>query len=1284
MKKLSNTKLTKWLLLPLLGILCLIGLLVSWIYFSESGLKWSLEQSKAYLPAELTYSNASGSLSDTVKFETITWQSSSSQLHSHQINLRCNWLDLIWKAFKCDKLELEQLTIALNDTEQTKADEESEPESESPFVNFTLPITKLIKPEVVNQIQIPIKLNVKQITVKRILLEQPNSNQQFKDFALSNLSISQHHKEKTFESPSQVEFKYSELQFVNNSHTMTSQLEISTASNLPYQFQMAVTGEKVNSKIQSQGQLLGQSTFNLVAEKPLLSSTEGNWSWKNKLFVNAKTNLQQQNLNNIAPPVLIKSTELVYTLDWPQLETTYQSQFDWLGISEIQLTGQVTSNNLINWQQASQMETRLYTNIGKQQWDAIKETSANTIAGDNPRSKISLSDISKEIELQLIQQKTDLSKSSHPVVPLDVELLATINESELSIHSKKANLANLKTKFDLAGTLTSGELKDYRISAEAQAANFEILGFRLKDINSQFILTQQQDKLFLNSHGNISGFSSAQAIAEKINWNIQLNELWQGKIGVGKLDLDGLNLNQIKLNIQGSQQAHTINGNFSIAENKPIELAINAKLLTKGDKVNHSELAWQINQLSAVTQLDLASSAASSQPLEFTAKNIYLSSAQQSIESLCIKNFGTACANATVKQGNWLANLQLENFKLRAVTRLPYVEILNGLSGELDGSLQASGTLSTLDKLMIDLSSPQLNFVREQYNVGLKNVNIVNSNPLGTSIVANWNELNASLETPQWLSQLSAAPGSATFNLNNNNQLEYSFFQESARWTLPASNIIDESQTETINISKKTLDFVSIGVTGTLNNQRIESNLELKLEHQDFITGSAKVDLPFTQNSKIESNLDIRITDLEWLKQWQSRIDQLSGSWTHQVKLSGNLTNPKLDGQGEIRVEQLVMEELGLDIKDSLISLVSDESTTKLNGVLRNNQGEVNLKGEVALLPEFDSHFEINGVQLTLIDSKEYKLVLSPQLKASFKKSHLQVEGNVDINEAKVTLSQLPNKTIRVSEDEVVVNKKTSQPEPFTYNIAIKVNAQKNVSFKGFGLKSDLIGKISTSAQTGKPLVINGQLVLENGEFEAYKQVLTIEQGQLLFLGTPDNPGIQFKASRKIEEIKVGVIADGSLANPSLRLFSEPTMPDEEVVALLLTGRSLKSLSQQEGNALANAAISLGVSEANRLAGKIADALGIKNINITTKTKADSTRVDIGTQINDRLSVGFGTNIDSSNQLNSGWIIEYRLSPSISFEAISGEEVSANITYKKQFEDKGQNTEKDKDKDKKD
>ena len=340
-------------------------------------------------------------------------------------------------------------------------------------------------------------------------------------------------------------------------------------------------------------------------------------------------------------------------------------------------------------------------------------------------------------------------------------------------------------------------------------------------------------------------------------------------------------------------------------------------------------------------------------------------------------------------------------------------------------------------------------------------------------------------------------------------------------------------------------------------------------------------------------------------------------------------------------------------------------------GELQNPQGSLTIAGDAKLSAPMKANLSIEGQQVTLVNNNENKLIVSPQLSAKYLNNHLSVTGNLVVDQADIKVASLPKPAISVSEDQIIIDEKEqiTKDSPFDYDISLTLSAGDNVKVSGFGLSSEIQGKLSSTLKTGQALTLNGRLDLKDGKFEAYKQTLTIEQGQLLFLGTAANPSIQFRAIRMVDDIKVGIIADGTIQKPRLTLFSEPTMAEENVLSLLITGRNLDSLSQQEGNALTSAAISLGVDSANKLVQKIGDKLGLKDIAFTSKsgTNGNGTRVDIAAKINDRLNVGYGTNIDADNGVQAGWSIEYKLSPNISFEAISGEEISANINYKKQF-----------------
>jgi translocation and assembly module TamB len=118
------------------------------------------------------------------------------------------------------------------------------------------------------------------------------------------------------------------------------------------------------------------------------------------------------------------------------------------------------------------------------------------------------------------------------------------------------------------------------------------------------------------------------------------------------------------------------------------------------------------------------------------------------------------------------------------------------------------------------------------------------------------------------------------------------------------------------------------------------------------------------------------------------------------------------------------------------------------------------------------------------------------------------------------------------------------------------------VHFTGFGLNADIGGRLTVDQNAGKYPTANGELKIEGGSFRAYGQNLKIEQGRISYAGgRVDNPGLRLKASRKIEDITVGVELLGTAKKPQFSTFSsDPDLLEKDVVSMLLTGQKTGDL----------------------------------------------------------------------------------------------------------------------------
>ena len=75
---------------------------------------------------------------------------------------------------------------------------------------------------------------------------------------------------------------------------------------------------------------------------------------------------------------------------------------------------------------------------------------------------------------------------------------------------------------------------------------------------------------------------------------------------------------------------------------------------------------------------------------------------------------------------------------------------------------------------------------------------------------------------------------------------------------------------------------------------------------------------------------------------------------------------------------------------------------------------------------------------------------------------------------------------------------------------------------------------------------------------------LDIERGNVVFAGGPvERPSLDILALRKIGEVKAGVTVTGTPDQPVVKLYSEPLMPDTDILSYMVLGRPLGADSGQ-------------------------------------------------------------------------------------------------------------------------
>lgn len=255
------------------------------------------------------------------------------------------------------------------------------------------------------------------------------------------------------------------------------------------------------------------------------------------------------------------------------------------------------------------------------------------------------------------------------------------------------------------------------------------------------------------------------------------------------------------------------------------------------------------------------------------------------------------------------------------------------------------------------------------------------------------------------------------------------------------------------------------------------------------------------------------------------------------------------------------------------------------------------------------------------------------------------IGGSITINKADISIPEyLPgaippvevrhinaSSAIRQQVAELGGEPKQSQAEQKSVppRLDIVLNAPGRIFIRGRGLDAELQGNLKVVGTTADPQAI-GAFSLKRGQLDILTRRLTFSRGSATFDGSL-TPLIDFAATTTVNDATITVTVSGEADDPQIAFTSSPELPQDEVLALLLFGKSVGNLSATQIASLAAAIATLtGGSDSGPLA-TIRKSLGLDAIDINTDGE-DGPSVAVGKYINDNIYLGVeqGTGTGSS------------------------------------------------------
>jgi translocation and assembly module TamB len=307
----------------------------------------------------------------------------------------------------------------------------------------------------------------------------------------------------------------------------------------------------------------------------------------------------------------------------------------------------------------------------------------------------------------------------------------------------------------------------------------------------------------------------------------------------------------------------------------------------------------------------------------------------------------------------------------------------------------------------------------------------------------------------------------------------------------------------------------------------------------------------------------------------------LSGVLDANLRATGTMAHPALEGAITVADGAYEHGDTGLALRDISVRGAFDQNSAHITGVKANDGrgGTLTAQGEITWNGSVHGGVTFNANNLRALGRDDRLVVLSGDGAMRIGEENIALTGKFAVQQARISIEQPASESIptipglrrvnfpnQVAEDTGETT--TSMPWQRPIELDVQVTAPRRIMVFGRGLDTEWGANLRVTGPVSDPSIA-GTATLVRGDLDLAGRRFAFDTGTITLNGPIRLARIDIAADRSTADITASVRISGTPVAPKFVLESSPALPQDEILARVLFGRSVTQLSGFEAAQLA-------------------------------------------------------------------------------------------------------------------